>query len=369
MRVLVYPADETGCGYHRLAWPAEVLRASGHDVSVISPRDRELRINMRADDTVHSVDLDAGVDVVVMQRITHRWLVGVVRALRERGVAVVIDVDDDLTSIHPGNTAFGALHPTNAQGRDAQGRPYMHSWQNLSDACREATLVTVATPGLVPVYGVHGRVVVLHNYLADHYYGVSHEDSAVVGWPASLHTHPNDPDVLGPALARLVDEGVDFRVIADPTGVGRAFGLRADPPGSGIVDLPDWPRAIAQLGVGVAPLADTRFNRSKSWLKPLELSAVGVPWVGSARAEYVRLHGLGAGVLVDRPRDWYHQLRRLVRDPAWRAELTARGRDTAAELRLRDHAWRWLEAWDVALRIQRGELTRAPRTFEASASR
>lgn len=369
MRVLVYPADETGCGYHRLAWPAEVLRAEGSDVRVVAPRDRQLKINMRADDTVHSVEIEEGVDVFVLQRITHRWLVDVVRALRERGVAVVIDVDDDLTSIHPGNMAFDALHPRNDGTRDVRGRAYMHSWQNLSAACREATLVTVATPGLVPVYGSHGRVAVLSNYLADHYYGVPHADSDMIGWPASLHTHPNDPEVVGPAVARLVDRGVAFHVIADPAGVGRAFGLPTDPPGSGVVDLPDWPRAVSQLGIGIAPLADTRFNASKSWLKPLEMSAVGVPWVGSPRHEYVALHGYGAGVLVDRPRDWYHQLRRLVDEPAWRAELAERGRYAAVQLRLRDNAWRWLEAWDLALRIQRGELTRAPGAARVSATR
>src|SRR5689334_24701002 len=43
-----------------------------------------------------------------------------------------------------------------------------------------------------------------------------------------------------------------------------------------------WPRALSALGIGLAPLADSTFNRAKSWLKPLEMAAVGVPCVMSA---------------------------------------------------------------------------------------
>lgn len=357
MKVLVYPADETGCGYHRLIWPTEVLRAAGHDVEVVAPRRRELSIQMRRDGSVAHVDLPPDIDVVVFQRITHGWLANVVDALRERDVAVVIDVDDDLTSIHPGNAAFQALHPSRVGTHDsATGRPHMHSWNHLTEACKKATLVTVSTPTLLKKYAVHGRGYVLRNYLADHYYGVRHVDSDTFGWPASLHTHPNDPDALGNAVSRLVSDGFRFGVIGDPTGVGHAFRLDSDPVGSGVVDLLDWPTAIAHLGVGIIPLADTKFNDAKSWLKGLELSAVGVPWLASPRREYVQLHGLGAGLLVDRPRGWYAQIKRLLVSSSWRTELAERGRVAASELRLRDNAWRWLEAWEHALTIQRGNL-------------
>jgi glycosyltransferase involved in cell wall biosynthesis len=156
---------------------------------------------------------------------------------------------------------------------------------------------------------------------------------------------------MGGAVARLVDEGASFVMRGDSTGAGRAFGLAADPPG-GPVSIEEWPRAVASLGVGIAPLADTKFNRAKSWLKPLEMSATGVPWVASPRAEYQRLHALGAGVLADRPRAWHRELRRLRESPALRAEMSEAGRAVAAQLRLRDNAWRWHEAWSRAYEMQ-----------------
>jgi hypothetical protein len=247
--------------------------------------------------------------------------------------------------VHPSNPAFAGIHPKNTATH--------HSWQHLNFACREATLVTVSTPALLSMYASHGRGVVLNNYLPSAYDNLSHADSDLIGWPASYHSHPNDPDAMGGAIARIVRDGARFTMIGDSQGAGRALGLSADPPGGG-VPLDRWPGAVAALGVGVAPLADTRFNGAKSWLKPLEMCAAGVPWIASPRTEYRRLHARGAGVLADRSRTWYRELRSLHGSVQRRTELSEAGREVARGLRLDDHAWRWAEAWQKALDTQRG---------------
>ncbi|MER7488700.1 glycosyltransferase [Streptomyces sp. NPDC126497] len=355
MRVVVYPADTGGCGYFRLIWPAELLAAAGHDVEIRPPEDRGLKLRIGADDRVEDVLDVGGVDVLVFQRLTHEWMAAAVPLLRAKGIAVVVDVDDDLTTVHPRNPAYESMHPRFAGRVDPRTRQVRrHSWQHLADACRAATLVTVSTPALLDRYARHGRGHVIHNHLPDSYFGAAHEDSGVVGWPASLASHPDDPAVLGGAVARLVSEGAAFRVVGDPTGTGAAFGLTADPPGRTGVDVHGWPAAVARdVGIGIAPLADTAFNRAKSWLKPLELSALGVPWVASPRAEYARLHERGAGVLADTPRRWYRELRRLVDNPALRAERAEAGRAVAEGLRLSANAWRWAEAWERAHEVQK----------------
>jgi hypothetical protein len=339
VKTLVYPSDSHGCGSFRAIWPGEHCAAAGHDVEVVRAKDRSVRLVMEGH-VVKDVLVDA--DVVVLQRVTHAYLAQSVAVMRAKGVTVVVDVDDDLSSIHPSNPAW-AVH------RPGAGP---HSWHNLALACREATLVTVSTPALLDVYARHGRGHVLPNYLPDSYYGLPRTDSDVIGWPGSLHSHPNDPDVVGGAVARLVDEGAEFVMRGDATGAGRAFGLAADPAGGG-VPIEEWPAAVASLGVGIAPLAGTKFNRSKSHLKPLEMSATGVPWVASPSAEYARLHAMGAGVLADRPRSWYRELKRLRESAALRAEMSEAGRAVADQLRLRDNSWRWHEAWTRAYEMQR----------------
>lgn len=358
MKIKVYPADTTGCGWFRLLWPVEYLRASlpaGTEIEVRPPTERDLKLRMDGERVVEVVDPEPDA-VYVFQRLTHSWMAQAVPLLTAAGAAVVVDVDDDLGSIHPRNPAYDAMHPRRAGTWDPVRREKRrHSWSHLAQACRDATLVTVSTPALLQRYAAHGRGHVLYNHLPDIYYGQPHTDGENIGWPASLHSHPDDPSVLGGALARLTGVGASFQVVGDPTGVGAAFGLREDPPGRSGIDVHAWPSAVAELGIGIAPLADTRFNACKSWLKPLEMSALGVPWVASPRAEYERLWKRGAGELADTSRRWHRSLERLLRDPVLRAERSAAGREVAAGLRLSDHAWRWLEAWSRADASRRGQ--------------
>jgi len=354
VKAYVYPADEYGCGHHRLIWPSIELQKLGHDVTVVPPRDRRISLEMTGQ-RVTKVNLPDDFDVLVLQRVTNRWMAQAIPMMRKKGVAVVIDVDDDLGNIHPSNPAYYALHPRNEGRKQSDGEISWHSWSNLDVACEAATLVTTSTPALVGRYAAHGRSAVLRNYLAPHYYGVPHEDSDLVGWPASLHSHPNDAAAVGTGIARFVNErGGRFDVCTRPEGVGRAFGLAEDPPGvydnTGIYE---WPAQVARLGVGIAPLADTVFNASKSWLKPLEMSALGVPWIASPRVEYATLHELGAGVLANKQQHWFRELKDLAENEPRRREMTEAGRTLAAGLALADHAWRWWEAWEQALRIQR----------------
>jgi hypothetical protein len=356
VKITVYPADMAGCGMLRLVWPVQYLLEAGlpPDITVeVRPPGNGLRLRMDGDRVAEVLDVDPG-GVYVFQRLTHAWMAQAVPMLRAAGAAVVVDVDDYLGSIHPRNPAYRAMHPSR-QGQWDQARREIvrNSWSNLAYACREATLVTVSTPALLERYAAHGRGHVLYNRLPEHYYGHPRRDSGTIGWPASLHSHPDDPSVLGGALARLTGDGAAFRIVGDPTGAGAAFGLREDPPGAP-VPIAGYPEAVAGLGIGISPLADTRFNACKSWLKPLEMSALGVPWVASPRAEYVRLHGQGAGVLADSSRRWYRELNRLRSSPALREEMTGAGYSVAAEHRLASHAWRWLEAWSLARKMQDG---------------
>jgi Glycosyl transferases group 1 len=354
VRVLVYPADRSGCGYHRLIWPAEELRRQGHDVVIMDPSDRRLEMSI---DTITMDVLDIKLprcDVVVLQRVAHRYIASAISAMRERGVAVVVDVDDNLNEIHPLNPAFGMLHPANEGRLLSNGSIHRQSWEHLNRACASATVVTVSTQALVPVYGTRGHARVVQNVLADGYYRQEHADGDLIGWPASLHSHPTDPSVTKGRIGRLVEEGARFHVVGRPDGVRRAFKLPDEPSSQAVVDVHDWAREVAKLGIGITPAVASVFNLAKSWLKPLELSAVGVPWVASPIPEYERLHARGAGLIAQTPDDWYRLVGGLLRSPGRRQELAEAGRVVANGLRLRDHAWRWWEAWEEAYRIQRG---------------
>lgn len=353
MKVHVYPADRYGCGCYRLIWPAQVLRAQGYDVTIIAPDDPTRSIGGDLDreqnfQLVNVTNVPDDVDVIVMQRLVMAQLSDAVPILRARGIAVVVDMDDDLTAIHPGNIAFTRLNPNNSQ------TPFF-SWANAERACHRATMVTVSTDPLLRIYAPHGRGAVLRNMIPSHHLEIRHVDNETIGWGGSLHSHPDDVPVLGAAMMRLIKEnGAQFLSIGDPDGIRQALRLPDEPPTYGPVNIGAWPFALADLGIGIAPLAHTsRFNQAKSWLKPLEMASLGVPWVASPGPEYRRLHELGCGVLAEKPRDWYRELRRLLDDPGRRAEQSTAGRAVARDLTIEGNAWRWMEVWADAWKIQR----------------
>jgi len=364
VRVYVYPADEYGCGHFRLIWPSRVLQAAGHDIVIVPPSERQssLQGELKNDELV-GVRIPEDADVVVMQRVTHRHLVRAVSLIRDKGVAVVIDMDDDLTRIHPANPAFGAMHPTHGV-KD-------HSWHNTTRACENATLVTVSTPALAQRYGARGHARVLFNCFPEFYLGHEHTDSDVVGWGGAVYSHPDDLQVMGTTVAQLLRAGGRFRLVGPPTYAHDALGLDdgTELETSGVVDMHEgWPRELAALGIGVAPLADTQFNAAKSWLKPLEYAALRVPCVISPRTEYVRLHrmGQGVGILAEKPRHWMARIAALRASAEMRADVAGRAFETVRDMTIEANAWRWAEVWEQAWLNQRqGASVLSRRTFGA----
>jgi glycosyltransferase involved in cell wall biosynthesis len=345
-------------GFYRLIWAAEYLQGLGCDIEIQYPGkgsnnknaglEVHFRGNVKDDPDAEIVDVKVpnDADVLVMQRLSHNWHAKVIEILRAKGVAMVIDMDDDLSNIHPENKAFVNYHPRN------QRTPY--SWKNVEQACKLATLVTVSTQQLLSVYARHGRGQVIDNYVPERYLQIKADRDKVFGWAGTTDSHPNDLQVTGGAIQQLIEDGYEFRVIGPITGAKGALRLKDQPPHTGVVQLTDWASEIAKLQVSLAPLALTTFNQGKSRLKILEAASVGVPWVGSPRAEYRRFHKeSGSGLLVDNRKEWYKAIRQLMDDASLRQELGERGRNFMQSQTVEKNAWRFWEAWARALKIQR----------------
>lgn len=343
------------------------------DVTIIPPGDNR-GITIFRDDNGHARDVVVPeTDVIVMQRTALQLIVEAIPLIRAKGIAVVIDVDDDLSHIDPTNPAFSLLHPNPRLDMEtpqvqqafleAAKKSRMHpldyyemhkrkfmrpSWKHVEEACKRATLTTVSTPALLNVYG-GGRARVIHNYVPKSMLEVPRTDNNVVGWAGSTFSHPGDLRALGGGLPR----DATFMIVGQGTNAHRELGLIEPVSDTGPIEFGVWPSAVVQIGIGVAPLLDTRFNRAKSWLKPLEYAAVGVPWVASPRAEYSALHAMGMGFLAEKPKEWNRILRRLIDDEAFRLEQSDQVRAVAATMTIEEHAWRWAEVWAEAVSLQR----------------
>lgn len=352
MIVYVFPADSYGCGHYRLVWPADVLRREGHDIRIMPPKKDSgflARYREHPDGRKELIDIKVpdDADVVVLQRPAHEHQPVMVEMLRSKGVAVVIDMDDDMSSIDPSNIAYGIYSPRS-------DTPY--SWRNAAESCKRATMVTTSTRALQKIYAPHGRGVVLDNYVPAKVLKYPlHGSTGAFGWAGTTASHPNDLQVTGRTVEHLREAGFWFRVVGGPSKVQEALKLSRPPDCTGPVDLIDWVRVIGETyDVGMIPLANSQFNRAKSRLKGIEHMAVGVPWVASPREEYRRLHRESScGLLAETPKDWYTQLTRLLKDDVLRKEQGEMGREYMQDQTYQAQAWRWLEAWTEALKVQR----------------
>lgn len=351
MKVYVLPADAYACGHYRMAWPADCLSQQGMDVVIMPPRKdsgflAKTRENPDGTQTLTSIQIPTDADVVVLQRPAHPLQPQMINIMRQNGVAVVVDMDDDMSSIHPDNVAFETY-------RNKPGNTF--NWKWATESCKLATLVTTSTRALQRVYARHGRGMVLDNYVPEVCLSYSKPDTGTFAWAGNTAAHPNDCQVTAPAPQRLIDEGYPFTVISQKSKVKECMRLRDEPRYTGSFPISQWIQGIADnCDVGMVPLASSAFNTSKSRLKGIEYMAAGVAWVASPREEYRRLNReSGCGLLADTPKQWYAQLKRLLDDDVLRKEQVEAGREYMRGQTMQANAWRWAEAWTRALEIQR----------------
>jgi len=299
------------------------------------------------------VQVPADADVIVLQRPAHPLQPQMVDMLRQNGIAVVVDMDDDMSTIHPDNIAFTMYRHRSTSS------PL--SWKWAEESCRRATLVTATTPALLRRYANPGRGLILENYIPGTCLTYDKPITGNFGWAGTTKSHPNDLQVTGQAVQQLIDEGQQFRVVGGQSKVKECLRLRDMPTVTGSVELNQWVRVIAETyDVGMIPLAPTAFNAGKSCLKGKEHMAVGIPFVYSPREDYRKLNrASGCGLPAETTKQWYAQLKRLLTDEVLWKEQSEMGRTYMQDQTYEAQAWRWMSAWEEAFRIERGGSRRA----------
>lgn len=356
MKILMLLGDRGGCGLYRMIMPSRRLKALGHDVTVtdgiaaaVTHDERGVTWAKQVTPTV------AEYDVVVMQRPSSSMLASMVPLIRALGPAVIVELDDDLAGVDPTHGAYAMTHPAS--------NPH-ENWDHLRHACADATAITVTTPALAK-YGP-GKTHVLPNFIPasmiqlERHQGLRDvfgytDDDVVIGWSGHVLAHPNDLQVTRGAVGRICADmpAARFHTVGDGVRVDECLSLTEPFTVTGMVPISDYPFALTTLDVGIVPLADTAFNRCKSYLKGLEYAALGIPFVASPLPEYVRLneeHGIG--LIAQRPRDWTRLLRDLVNDRDMRTELGTKARQRVAEhLTIDTNGWRWVTAYEDVSRV------------------
>jgi glycosyltransferase involved in cell wall biosynthesis len=333
-----------GCGHVRLRWPVAELQRCGHDVTVYEDLPGVWRRGEIGEPNVLVDITDVDADLVVLQRVFRPEMLAFQRLLRKRGIAVAIDIDDDLLAVHPRHPAFPLLEPC---------------WGVLREAYREADMVTTSTPALAKRYGGSGRARVVPNGIPKGYLDIPRpkpRQVPIIGWTGVVGAHEGDLEQVGASVADLCRSGA-ARVRTIGGGREALDVLRTDGefhPGAPLNGF-HYARLYADFDAALVPLRESRFNAGKSWLKGLEAAALGVPFVASPTPEYVRLNGLGAGLLAESPKDWRVLLKALASSSNHREDLGAQGRIVASRLTTEDYqAPQLWDAWSACIHRTKG---------------
>ena len=350
MRVLAIAADDSS-GHYRIRLPVEVLgddvqaEVFVKDIPIIRKRGRR------------SLILPQDCDVFVLQRPMSHVIPDLITDAQARGVAVVVEVDDDFHTVQGDNMAFLQHHP--------KVNPH-NNFHHFAECVRRADLVTCSTDALAKRYGSHGRVVVLRNYVSEDWFTIPRRtDGHTIGWAGTTLNHPTDLPATRGGVAQAMNAHPEWRFVCvggghRPDDVWQQLGIAADR-----CEVTEWRELglhellVSQMDIGIAPLADIAFNRAKSWLKGLEYAALGIPFVASDLPEYVLLeekYGIGQTV-PSKGKVWRRHLDYLMSDDEGRTELGERNRTMAMDLTMEGNAWRWVEAWEMAVKSKRSRRT------------
>jgi glycosyltransferase involved in cell wall biosynthesis len=322
--------------YFRMCLPlGELARRDGFEVTFADAGD---------DGHPPSVTLAdlAGHDVIVAQRWNKHDGLGVWRRARTPYSRLVFELDDDLWHITAENWHAFQLY----------GRPDIRD--AVEHSAQTADLITVSTPPLAEVLrevAGHDRVAVLPNCVPDWALELPRprRERPRVGWQGGA-SHGIDIGEAAAPVRRFLQRfpgwdlqlnGQDYReTFAAPAG--RMFHV----PWIHVFRRPEAYFASIDFDIGLCPLYPTRFARSKSWLKPLEYAARGIPSVASDIEPYRALitHGEN-GFLVRRDHEWLLYLSMLARDEVLREKMGAAAREMARQHVISSGADAWEQAY------------------------
>ncbi len=324
--------DGSGCGYWRMHVPLYELARHGHEVTMVNRK--EGPVSLREADQY---------DVIVGERLDDLDGVTTWRRSRKPRNRLVYENDDDVFSITQENWAA-----------------YNHFGKNdVQEAvrayCEVSDMVTVTNETLARVFReFNPRVAVLPNFLPD--IAFKAESSAPKGRPLAVgwigaSSHGRDVHVATPSVRRFIKRFSDWDVYLGGTDYRASFKIRVDRItfGGWIEGRADEERYFSapdNFDIGIAPLLDKTFARSKSPLKVMEFGARGIPTIASDVLPYRNYieHGVD-GFLAKNDHEWLEYLSLLAADHGLRARMGAAAMSKAKEHRIADHWKLWETAY------------------------
>jgi glycosyltransferase involved in cell wall biosynthesis len=316
--IFFWKSDDSGCGYYRMHLPAKHLSKLGLATTVASTR----------------LDVDRPYEIIVAQRVTGVKPSNVWRAICDSDTLAVMDMDDDLFNV-----------PTHNPSHSYYADPLVR--RQLADNLAASNLLTVSTPYLAERMKEYtdAPIEILPNCLDLGSVSKRPESGGVVsvGWAGS-GTHKGDLE----AVAGPVKRGVDLsgsRFITVGADYADIIDAKDSESRGWCFDLEEF-YTLVDFNIGIAPIEDNEFNRSKSALKAIEYGARGIPVIASNVTPYTDYVADGIdGFLVRSEHEWTKYIRLLASDAELRESMADAAHRKAHRFDIRNRAQDWFETY------------------------
>jgi glycosyltransferase involved in cell wall biosynthesis len=323
LTILGNPHQADGSGYYRFYLPYEYL-AYGTDHRILIP---EPGTHFFPDEKqIEEIDVLAG----------QRWMnpKGVDLLSSWQGkVKIVYEVDDDILSP---DTSSGLPHLHDPVTRDT-----------IRDCLRMVDLVTVSTEPLLDEFKPYNsNIRILPNFVNAYmlYMERPRRDRLTVGWAGGMSHLIDWMEACDPISGVLqAHPDVDMHFVGIDYSPLLKRSCRYTPWSN---HVRNYFKSI-DFDIGVAPLAETPFNRCKSHIKALEYMSLGIPVIASDRPAYHDMVVDGVtGFLVHDEEEWQKRLTDLVNDEAMREEMGAAGHEVAKRWTIQQGWKLWRDAYE-----------------------
>jgi len=314
----------TASSWYRCNTPGAALAKRGHDVWI---KDRFNQHDLK------------WCDVLVVQRLWQPTVLEAIREMNQAGKLTVFDVDDDYWSLHTSNPAYQSWQQPGA----------LNALASVIKSCQIVTVTTAALAARLKQFNPNIRVI--PNSLPGQLWpdapkDVGHDGPLVVGW-AGGSSHYIDLREVSAIFPQILERypQVEVRLIgANPAWFSPDAGVTFVE----AVPIEEYPALLGGFDIGLAPLEDTRFNASKSDLKIIEYSMVGLPIIASKVSTYSRSIRPGeSGFLAKNSKDWLKHLRMLIEQPEVRVSMGAEARKWAESRVIAKNVDLWLDAYHL----------------------
>lgn len=251
-----------------------------------------------------------GYKVIVLKQLMDRWIPHQIEVAQSLGQKIIVDVDDFYHALHPSNNAYERTDPEKNKVRNRD---------IYEQVIRSVDMVVVSTPELLNFYGEwNPNIRMIRNsvYIDQFTRRPVAKSKQTLGWIGALGYRSGDIETLRDWLPDLLEEhDLEFLHAGHVPSQGDFSALSGINP-SRLRTLPMQPmnryNLMFQMDIGIVPLNDIPFNRAKSFIKGLEYTASGIPFVAQALPEYQLLADDGIGLVAESADDWRLHIESLL---------------------------------------------------------